>query len=315
MIEVSAYLTAFDSAKNGTTFVIDHHASPFFVEGSLEIMAKAFDKVGVSHLLCYEISDRDGKTVVDAGLQETENYLKTTPVLVGLHASFTLSDNTIKQDVHLPEKYNSGIHIHVAEDLFDQNHSLKNYEKRVVERLNDLGVFQFPKSILGHSLHINPDERAIIRKNKAWVVQNTESNLNNKVVFFKSDGLNKNKIMLGTDGMHSDMLRSAKTTFFVGQNFDTIDYLDTYQRFRNAHVYIQENNFDGDSDNNLVVLNYNNPTDFNQNNFLGHFIFGIKAKHIKHVISIGKIIVKNKKIVNIDEEGILKQAQELFKIL
>ena len=315
MIESSAYLTAMVCAKNGTTFVIDHHASPFSIEGSLEIMAKAFDKVGVSHLLCYEISDRDGKTVADAGLQETENYLKTTPGLVGLHASFTLSDNTIKRAVHLAETYHSGIHIHVAEDPFDQNHSLKNHGKRVVERLNDLGVLQFPKSILGHCLHINSDERTIIQKSNAWVVQNTESNLNNKVGFFNSDGLNKNKIMLGTDGMHSDMIRSAKATFFIGQNFDSINYLETYRRFRNAHMYLQENNFEGDGDNNLVVLDYDNPTDFNENNFLGHFIFGLEAKHVEHVISNGKLIVKNKKIVNIDEESILKQSQELSKIL
>lgn len=315
MIETSAYLTAIDSAKSGTTFVIDHHASPFSIKGSLEIMAKAFDKVGVSHLLCYEISDRDGLTVADAGLQETENYLKTTPGLVGLHASFTVSDNTIKRAVQLAETYHSGIHIHVAEDLFDQNHSLKNYGKRVVERLNDLGVLQFSKSILGHCLHINSDERSIIQKSNAWVVQNTESNLNNKVGFFNSDNLNKDKIMLGTDGMHSDMLRSAKATFFVGQNFDSIDYMETYQRFRNAHLYLQENNFEGDGDNNLVVLDYHNPTDFNDNNFLGHFIFGLEAKHIEHVISKGKVIVKNKKIVNIDEESILKQSQELSKIL
>lgn len=315
MIETSAYLTAMACAKSGTTFIIDHHASPFSIKGSLEIMAKAFDKVGVSHLLCYEISDRDGLTVADAGLQETENYLKTSQGLVGLHASFTVSDNTIKRAIQLAEKYHSGIHIHVAEDSFDQNYSLKNHGKRVVERLNDLGVLQFPKSILGHCLHINSDERAIIQKSNAWVVQNTESNLNNKVGFFNSNDLNKNKIMLGTDGMHSDMLRSAKATFFIGQNFDSIDYMETYQRFRNAHIYLQENNFEGDGNNNLVVLDYDNPTDFNENNFLGHFIFGLEAKHVEHVISKGKIIVKNKKIVNIDEESLLKQAQELSKIL
>ncbi|GAB4449999.1 MAG: putative aminohydrolase SsnA [Bacteroidales bacterium] len=315
MIEISAYLTAIASAKSGTAFVIDHHASPRSVKGSLEIMAKAFEKVGVSHLLCYEISDRDGVTIADAGLQETENYLKRNAGLVGLHASFTESDKTIKQAVKLAEKYNSGIHIHVAEDVYDQNHCLKNHGKRVVERLSDLGVLQFPKTILGHCLHIDSDERALIQKSKAWVVQNTESNLNNKVGFFNSEGLNKNKIMLGTDGMHSDMLRSAKAAFYVGQNFDSIDYMGSYQRFRNAHRYLQENNIAGDGENNLVVLNYESPTDFNEKNFLGHFIFGWEAKHVEHVISNGKLIVKDKKVMNTDEESIQKQGQELSKIL
>lgn len=315
MIEITAFLTAIASAKNGTTFVIDHHASPFAVKGSLEIMAKAFEQVGVSHLLCYEISDRDGYHIAQAGLQETENYLKAYPGLVGLHASFTISDNTLKQAAHLAEKYHSGIHIHVAEDLYDQNHCLKNYGKRVVERLNDFGALQFSKTILGHCLHINDDERSIIQNSKAWIVQNTESNLNNKVGFFNSKSLNKDRILLGTDGMHSDMLRSAKAAFFVGQNYDSIDYLGTYQRLRNAHQYLHENNFSGDGDNNLIVLSYDSPTDFNENNFLGHFIFGLEAKHIEHVISNGKVIVRNKKVVNIDEESILNQSQSLSKIL
>ncbi|PKP19789.1 MAG: amidohydrolase, partial [Bacteroidetes bacterium HGW-Bacteroidetes-21] len=73
MIEYSALTTAIACAKAGTTFVIDHHASPNAVDGSLEIIANAFDRVGVSHLLCYEISDRDGREIAEKGLEETEN--------------------------------------------------------------------------------------------------------------------------------------------------------------------------------------------------------------------------------------------------
>ena len=71
MIEYSALTTAIACAKAGSTFVIDHHASPFAVKNSMEIIGKAFDKVGVSHLLCYEISDRDGLEIAEQGLEET----------------------------------------------------------------------------------------------------------------------------------------------------------------------------------------------------------------------------------------------------
>jgi len=315
MIEVSALLTAVASAKNGVTFVIDHHASPFAVNGSLEIMANAFEKVGVSHLLCYEISDRDGEEISQAGLKETENYLKSHQGLVGLHASFTVSNQTLKQAVSLAEKYNSGIHIHVAEDLYDQKECLHQHGQKVIERLHKAGVLQFPKTILAHCLHIDDEERNYIAHSPAWVVQNTESNLNNNVGFFNAKGLDKNRIMLGTDGMHSDMLRSAKAAFFVGQPFDSIDYAGIYQRFTNVHHYIETNQFLGDGPNNLVVLDYDSPTAFNQNNFLGHFVFGIESKHVEHVISKGKLIVKNKKIQTIDETSLIKQSQELSTIL
>ena len=81
MIEYSALTTAIACAKAGSTFAIDHHASPFAVEGSLEIIANAFEKIGVSHLLCYEISDRDGMNITNKGLKETESYLKNKQAL------------------------------------------------------------------------------------------------------------------------------------------------------------------------------------------------------------------------------------------
>jgi len=117
--------------------------------------------------------------------------------------------------------------------------------------------------------------------------------------------------MLGTDGMHSDMLQSAKAVFFAGQNTDIIDYPSAYQRFRNVHHYLENNGFTGDGENNLVVLDYDSPTEINASNFLGHFLFGINSNHIMHVISNGKLIVKNRKLQTVNEEEILKVSRKL----
>jgi len=310
MIEYSALTTAIACAKAGSTFVIDHHASPYAVKNSLEIIAKAFDKVGVSHLLCYEISNRDGIKIAEQGLEETAEYLKKNQGLVGLHASFTVDDKTLKKAVSLMNLFQSGIHIHVAEDLADQNHCVNKHRKRVVHRLHDFGVLSSPKTILGHCLHLNNKEREMINNSPCWVVQNMESNLNNKVGYFSGKGLGNN-IMLGTDGMHSDMLQSAKYAFFARQRTDNIDYPSSYQRFRNVHHYIKNNKFSGDRENNLVVLDYDTPTEINKNNFLGHFLFGINSNHISHVISDGKLIVKNRVIQTVNEEEILKTSRKL----
>jgi len=314
MIEASALATAVACAKNGVTFAIDHHASPFAVEGSLETIAKAFDKVGVGHLLCYEISDRDGIAIAIKGLEETENYLKKNQGLVGLHASFTVSEETLAEAISLSGRMNSGIHVHVAEGEYDQQHCLNTYGKRVVNRLKDAGTLESSKTILGHCLHIDESERKIIKNFPVWVVQNPESNLNNNVGYFNSRGLNEN-IMLGTDGMHSDMLRSAKAAFYIGQGFDGIDYPGMYRRFRNVHKYLSLNHFSGDGDNNLVVLDYDSPTEINASNFLGHFLFGLESRHVQHVISNGKLIVKDKKIITVNEEEILRFSKEEGKKL
>jgi cytosine/adenosine deaminase-related metal-dependent hydrolase len=309
MIESSAMVTAIACAKAGSTFVIDHHSSPFAVKGSLDTISKAFDKVGISHLLCYEISDRDGIEITREGLDETESYLTDHQALIGLHASFTVGNDTLNRAVDLMNRFNSGIHIHVAEDLYDQDFCLRTYGKRVVERLNESGVLKSSKTILVHCLHLDESEKGIIRNSSCWVVQNTESNMNNNVGYFNSEHLGSN-IMLGTDGMHSDMLQSAKAAFFTGQGFDTINSQSAYQRFRNVHRYINENNFKGDDENNLIVLDYNTPTGINKNNFYGHFIFGINSNHVSDVISNGRLIVKNRQIQTVNESEILKVSKE-----
>jgi cytosine/adenosine deaminase-related metal-dependent hydrolase len=230
--------------------------------------------------------------------------------LVGLHASFTVGDETMEKALELAHRYHTGIHIHVAEDLYDQEHCLQNYHKRVVPRLADYGFLDSPRTILVHCLHLEEREREVLKNSKAWVAQNMESNLKNKVGTFNGYGLAPERIMLGTDGMHSDMLQSAKAAFFAGQKTDVIDFQTAYQRFRNVHHYLSSNEFKGDGHNNLVVLDYDSPTPFNQENFLGHFIFGLRSSHVKHVISQGKLIVKDRILQTIDEQEVLQFTRE-----
>jgi cytosine/adenosine deaminase-related metal-dependent hydrolase len=308
MIRSSALATAIACAKSGVTFAIDHHASPFAVEGSLETIAKAFDEVGVGHLLCFEISDRDGLPIAEQGLSETENYFTQRQGLVGLHASFTVGENTLKQAVQLAEKAGSGIHVHTAEDRSDEDHCQEHYQDRIISRFKNAGVLQFPKTILAHCIHLDIEEREIVSQSPVWIVQNPDSNLNNGVGNFTSEGLGK-RIMLGTDGMHSDILHSAKTAFFSGHNYDTIDYPDTYRRLRNAHHYLKSNGFSGDGENNLVVLDYDSPTPLHSSNFYGHFLFGIEPRHVRNVIAGGKLILKDRIITTVDEKAVLDEAR------
>ncbi len=308
-IRYSALATAIAAARAGTTFVIDHHASPNCIEGSLDIIAEAFDQVGVNHLLCYEATDRGGKERAEKGLQETERYLQKNQGLVGLHASFTVESDTLNKAIELMQKYDSGIHMHVAEGRYDQEHCLQTYYQQVTHRLNEAGVLDSSKTILVHGLHLDARERKMIGKKPCWIAENMESNLKNKVGTFKGDGLGKN-IMLGTDGMHSDMIRSAKAAFFTGQISDTIDFDSAYQRFRNIHKYLNSNGFSGDGENNLVVLDYESPTEVTKKNFTGHFIFGLDSSHVKHVISNGRILVKNRELQTLDAPAVLEEAQK-----
>jgi cytosine/adenosine deaminase-related metal-dependent hydrolase len=314
MIRLSALIAAMECAKNGVTFIIDHHSSPEAINGSLEIIAKAFEEVGISHLLCYEISDRDGPQKTNQALEETDSYLQNRQGLVGLHASFTIGDSTFKKAIQLAEKYRTGIHIHVAEDDYDQKHCEEHYRKNVIERIANFGGLNSAKSILVHCLHLTDTERKVIKNSGVWVAQNTESNLNNRVGFFNSIGLGEN-VMLGTDGMHSNMLRAARASYFTGLNFDKIDLQGIYLRFRNAQRYLLQNSFDGNGENSLVALDYKPQTAFNAENFLSHFIYGIESRHIQHVISNGQLIVHDRKLARVDENEIYKISTKLSQKL
>ncbi len=309
MIRASALVTAVACAKNGVTFVIDHHSSPNAIEGSLEVIAEVFDRVGVSHLLCLELSDRDGPDVRNRGLTETENYLKTgRPGLVGLHASFTVGEELLGRAVDLAERWHTGIHIHVAEDPIDEERTQRDYGKRVLERLWDSGALELGQTILAHGLHLNEKERALFRASRAYLVENVESNWNNNVGVFRAEGLG-DRLLLGTDGMHSDMLRSAKAAFFVGRPEDTPAEA-IYARLRGIHRYLKENHFPGDGENNLVVLNYDSPTEITPENFLSHFIYGIDSRHVESVISSGKLIIHKGEILTVNEQEILDFSRQ-----
>ena len=189
MIRACALAGGIAAAKSGATFIIDHHSSPNAVEGSLDIIAAALDEIGLSHLLCVELSDRDGKTKSEAGLEETDLYLRKRQGLVGLHASFTVGDDLLYRAIALAVGHRSGIHIHTAEAVDDQKDCVKKYGMRVIERLARTGVLESPKTLLAHGLHLNARERALLRSSRAWLVQNEESNQNNAVGVFDPKGL------------------------------------------------------------------------------------------------------------------------------
>lgn len=315
MIEASALVTALACAKNGVTFMIDHHASPFHIEGSLETIAKALDRVGLGHLLCYEMSCRDGDWAKEGGLAETDAYLASgRKGHVGLHASFTVSDDLLGRAVDLARKHNTGIHIHVAESVSDQEHCQANHGKRVVERLHEAGVLALPKTILAHCIHLSDHERSLIQHSPCWVVQNAESNQNNNVGLGRYNDLPRT--MIGTDGMHSDLIQSTRAAYFIaGMAEGGMSPRAAYDRLRGVHQHAVLHKAPGYTANNLIVLDYDTPTPVTQENFAGHFCYGLTAKNVHTVISQGRVIVENRQLVSMDEAEILGFANEQAKRL
>ncbi len=285
MIRASALAAAMDCLRCGVTRIVDHHASPGAVGGSLGAIADAFDEVGLSHVLCYELSDRDGPQVAAEGLAETDRHLASgRPGLVGLHASFTVGDALLGQAVDLAARHGVGLHLHVAEDQVDQERCLADHGCRVVERLHGAGVLDQPGTILAHCLHLTDPERRLVGDSPAWVVQNTESNQNNAVGEFRSADLAAERLLVGTDGLHGDLLRSARAAYLAGQA-EGLSPADAWQRLWNNQRYLEAHHPAAARRNDVVLLDAAAPTPLCAENLAAHAMFGLDARQVRPVSS------------------------------
>ncbi|NUQ58150.1 MAG: amidohydrolase family protein, partial [Anaerolineales bacterium] len=169
-VRYSALVCLVDAIKHGTTTLIDHHASPNTIEGSLDVIAEAVDKSGLRGVLCYEVTDRDGTEKANAGIQENTRFMKrlaSNPhprlsAAFGLHASLTLSGATLQAcAAAIPE--GKGFHIHAAEHESDEYDSLQKSGMRAMDRLlkhNILG----PNTIAAHGVHLDAREMEILKE-------------------------------------------------------------------------------------------------------------------------------------------------------
>ncbi|MCW8849557.1 MAG: amidohydrolase family protein, partial [Melioribacteraceae bacterium] len=229
MISASAQMAAIESIRNGVTYIIDHHSSPNSAMNSLQTISDELQKFNIRNILCFETTDRNGEELKEEGFQENINFYENetnanSKSLLGLHASFTLEDTTLKKASELVEKNNWGIHVHLCEDKFDVKISEEKYSSRPAQRLAEYNLLN-SKSIVAHGIHLEEEDFQLLKKTGASLVINIDSNMNNSV------GLQKYKmipreipILVGTDGMHSNTARSFKELFLqirhAGFTFD-----------------------------------------------------------------------------------------------
>ena len=325
-ILLSAQVPLIECIRNGTTTIIDHHASPGMRDGSLDLIEKAVREAGVRASLCYEVSDRN---VMGGGVEENERFIKKIgkgdgqiAAMMGLHASFTVSDETLERCVGIAKDAGVGCHVHVAEDLADREDSIQKYGMPTVHRLDKMGA-SGEKSLFIHCVHIDDEEMDIIASTNTCVVHNPESNMNNAVGVTRIFDLLKRNILLGlgTDGMASDMLSQMRCGYLLHRlaNKDPrVAFLELPKMLLWNNADIAERQFgirvgelaEGRPAD-LAILDYQPPTVLNENNFLGHLIFGLVDATVDTTVCKGRILMQNKKILSLDEERIAARSREL----
>ncbi len=326
----SALVMALDSIKHGTTMVIDHHASPLAVKGSLNELSKAFNKIGLRSCLCYELSDRDGQTISDEGIEENLEMIKYCvdhqsdfhKAMFGMHASFTIEDKTMNKVMTACKDLNVGYHIHTAEALSDQTTTWKMSSKRVVQRLNDWGILG-NKSIAAHCVHVDSDELDLLAKTDTMVVHNPQSNLNNAVGIADVLMMLKKGILvgLGTDAMTTNMLEELRVAMFaqhLKQNNPTCGFMEMVSLLTENNYKIAERIFGlkigkikKDYVGDCILFDYIPPTPLNDMTMLGHLVYGFSQLPVDTTIIAGNVLMENRIIkIDIDEKLLMHNSQQ-----
>jgi putative selenium metabolism protein SsnA len=323
----SAIAGGIDAIRSGTTTLIDHHASPEYITNSLSIIKQALSDLGLRAALCYEVTDRNGLGGRDLGVKESRDILaKLTEgqglykALVGGHAAFTLSDDSLNILSNLAEEFNCGVHIHVAEDLLDEEDAPKNYQMSLVRRLENAKILR-PGTILAHCTHFDKEALRIAQMSGSWLIHNPRSNMNNSVGYARVLDFGS-RSALGTDGIGADMFEEAKFAFYKSRDAKTqlsaesvLGLLAGGQHLASEIFNEQLQKLDIGTSADLVLFDYPSPTPLTADNFAWHFIFGMSSNQVNSVMVNGKFLLRDGKHQTINPlEAMEKTRQAANKL-
>lgn len=327
----SALVCMLDAIKHGTTTLIDHHASPNAISGSLDDIAQAAVESGLRVSTCYEVTDRDGKEKAKAGIEENVRFIKRyvkgdLPERIfptfGLHASLTLEDDTLEECAsRIPQGF--GFHIHVAEHQVDEFDSLYRCGKRAVERLNTFNILN-PSTILVHAVHIDAKEMLLIKEKGAWVSHQPRSNMNNAVGLPQVEAmLNLGiPVCLGNDGFSNTMWDEWKAAYLAHklENKDPrrmgANHIAAMAWSNNAKLVRKLSGSDvgiirKGAKADLIFVDYKPFTPLSADNLPWHLVFGFQNSMVTTTIVDGKILMRNGEILVLDEDKVICEARNL----
>ena len=330
-VEVSAEVMLLEAIRKGTTTLVDHHASPGAVEGSLDRIARAVKRAGLRACLCYEVSDRDGPAVTEAGLAENEAFARRCArekdpqlrALFGLHAAFTLSDRTLERAARQGQDLGVGFHVHVAEAAADVAHNRARHGLSPVARLAARGLLS-EGSLAAHAVHVDAADMEILAERRTFVAHNPQSNLNNAVGIADVIGLCRRgvRVGLGTDAMTVGMLEELRVGLWaqhLRQENPSCGFAELTSalfahnpelagRLWGFPLGTLEEGAAAD----VILLDYHPPTPLDDGSVLGHLVFGLSQAPVDTTICGGRILMEGKRIkVDVDEAAVAARSREL----
>lgn len=321
-VRLSAWLMAADAIRKGTTTLIDHHASPNALEGSLDVLAEVLGQAGLRAVLAYEITDRYGPEKARAALEENLRFVGRVrtekpyggriQALVGLHASMTLSEKTLAETRRrTPDDV--GFHIHVAEHPDDEYDSLYRTGLRAIDRLHKHGLLG-PKTIVAHVIHIDAREMVLLAETGTWASHQPRSNMNNGVGVAQVESMMRLgvRVVLGTDGFPHAMWEELRFAYLLPK----VAHLDPRRlpgdtAFALLHrgnpalatalfgypVGVLKPGAAAD----FILVDYPAPTPVTPENLPWHILYGFHESMVTATVVAGRVLMREGKLLTVDE--------------
>jgi putative selenium metabolism protein SsnA len=316
-VYMSGLVGAIEAALSGTTLLIDHHASPSFIRGSLEVLRRALEEVGLRSALCYEVTDRNGAEGRDLGLAENEAFRSVqsplTQGMIGGHASFTLLPESLDHLRELAQRTGGALHLHAAEERVDVEDCRARYGVGLVQRLDAHGLL-VSRTLLAHCVHLTEAEIGEAHVRGCWIAHNPRSNMNNSVGHAPTAALKR--AALGTDGMDGDMLAEARAAYLKMRDAGRGDALPAAlellaggHRLAAALFGLPFGKLDAGAPADFVVLDYAPPTPLHTDNLGGHLLFGIDRSHVWSVMVAGRWVVRDRRVATVDAASAFARAR------
>jgi len=325
----SALVASVEFVKSGVTTFADTYSGPNSISGVLDRIAQAVDQVGIRGFLAFEATERHSKDEGFRGLKENARFAeavsrrpesKTLP-LFSLHASFTVTDELIRETKRTAEKFHSPITIHASEGMGDLHHNLENYGKRTIERFANLDLLG-PDLVLAHCVQLNSKEIELIAKTRTGVAHNPMSNMQTAVGVSPIPQMLSQHITvgLGNDGYIYDTFENMRAAYLVHRvsNRDP-NAIDPYTvlemaTINGAKLYGIEKelgSIEVGKKADIITIRPNIlPTPLNAGTVVGHLINTVDGDDVENVFVEGKQIVRNKSLLSFDEEKAQQISQD-----
>lgn len=323
----SSLLSICENIKSGVTNFCDMYYE-------MDRVCDATIISGIRGTLTRGLTDNDGKgkEKLKSVRELYNNYHNKAngriKVVPAPHAIYTCSENFLREISDLSKDLDGIINIHLSETKGEVENSLKEHGMTPISYVNSLGLLD-NHVIAAHCVHITDEEIALIKDKKFYPIYNPTSNLKLASGFTPVDKLLKNNIIMGigTDGDSSNNSQNLLQDMHIGAIVNKAREMD--EEAVKAIEILKMATINGqkalgiskaglikeDYLADLTIFNLKSSNFTPKNNLINALVYSATAEDVRDVLCDGKFVMRNRELVNLDEERIKFEVNRHFEEL